>query len=262
MATGIDSRKATLQRAGAAFGFSLLLHASLLAAALWLFGSVRGEHADARSLQVTLAPAPSAVTSTQAVVAAAAATARPALHPAAGAASPTRAPRQAVITVDAPAETEAERRLREALAAMAAEDIVPPAHSLESADAGDASVMAAAADAMTPSASAVAGADAARHGFVELHVLDWLAQHRHYPRAARRAGIEGTVHVRFVIDPLGRIGEASIERSSGARSLDRAALDLLGSASPVPGLAQFGLREPLLLRLPIDYRLLRPRAAG
>jgi protein TonB len=113
------------------------------------------------------------------------------------------------------------------------------------------------ADAAAPAASTDApDAD----GFVELHVLDWLAQHRRYPRAAARARIEGVVHVRFKLVPDGRIVDTRLERSSGARILDGAALELLDRASPIPGLAQFAMTRPIELRLPIQYRLRRSKA--
>ncbi len=49
---------------------------------------------------------------------------------------------------------------------------------------------------------------------------------RYYPQAARRAHIEGRVLVRITIDPSGVVSHASVERSSGSRMLDDAALAL------------------------------------
>jgi protein TonB len=246
---------------GAAFALSLAVHAGLVGAALWLFGSPTGAARGETRITVTLAAAPAAS-------AAPAQAPRPVANapvPAAPAAAAppdaaVRAPRPmasaspaAVLASEAEAEDEALRRRPEALAARDAAGIAVPSHS-------QATPVAAAG---ARPAAARTGADAsAQRGFVELHVLDWLAQHREYPRAARRAGLEGTVHVRFVIDPEGRIADAAVERSSGARVLDRAALELLGRASPVPGLAQFGLAQALELRLPIDYRLRRAAPAG
>jgi protein TonB len=246
------------RRPGGAFALSLALHALLLGGAAWLLGVPDGAPRGERLLSVALAPAPVAAADPQppAPVAAPAADgaadgARTAIAPEPAPAA--AAPPAAVLAAEADLDEDAERRRREALAARGIDGIAPPAHSQASP--------AAAAPAMP--AGAPPGADAAvQRGFVELHVLDWLAQHRSYPRAARRAGLEGTVHVRFVIDPEGRIASAAIERSSGARVLDQAALDLLGRASPVPGLAQFGLAQALELRLPIDYRLRRGARAG
>ena len=249
-------------RAGVAFAISLAAHGVALAAVMWLLGSGVPGVRSAPTLSVILAspsPAQPAVDAQQhaitpAVVARDAGTPRPA--PAA-----VEQPREAVITVDVDAQQEAERRRREVLAARDGGAIAPPEFSdPQPVDPGQS----ASADAGTQRdgrSGPASDLDATR-GFVALHVLDWLAQHKQYPRAARRAGIEGVVHVRFVIDPAGRIAQSRIEQSSGARVLDAAALALLQRASPVPGLAQYALAQSLELRLPIDYRLRRASSAG
>lgn len=89
-----------------------------------------------------------------------------------------------------------------------------------------------------------------------VRVLDWLAQHRRYPGAARRARLQGTVEVVVVLMPDGRLVNQRIAQSSGHSILDKAALDLLRRASPVPMSAFFtGEARQLELRLPIIYRL-------
>ncbi len=262
MGARIDRQTGTMQRAGLAFAVSLALHAGVLGAGLWLLGARDGAAHDSHTLSVTLAATPSRATATEPATDAVAAPESPAQDASTGRLSDAGyAPPVAVISSATDAETEAERRLREALAALTAGSIDPPPHSQAATHESPAATAAAPA-VVDSTVATTAGADAAQQGFVELHVLDWLAQHRRYPRAARRAGVEGTVHVRFVIDPLGRIDATAIETSSGARVLDRAALALLDSASPVPGLAQFGLVESMQLRLPIDYRLRRPARAG
>jgi protein TonB len=247
------------RRAGTAFALSLAVHGGLIAAVAWLFGVPDGAPRAERRIDLALAPAPAAPS--QPAPPAPAAAAAPASPPT-DAATPAPVPgprsaaqRSAVLAAEREAEAEAERRRREALAAQDRAAISPPAHSQAGAPAATAAI-AAAPGAGTPGADA-----AAQRGFVELHVLDWLAQHRSYPRAARRARIEGTVEVRFVLDAEGRIADAAVERSSGAAVLDRAALALLDRASPVPGIAQFGLVGTMELRLPVDYRL-RPRPRG
>lgn len=89
----------------------------------------------------------------------------------------------------------------------------------------------------------------------DLRVLDWLAHYRTYPLAARRARIEGVVHLRVTLMPDGRLLAARVELSSGHSLLDRAALDLLARASPLP--ASFGTMrtEQIELQLPIVYRM-------
>ncbi|MBL8299276.1 MAG: energy transducer TonB [Rhodanobacteraceae bacterium] len=89
-----------------------------------------------------------------------------------------------------------------------------------------------------------------------VRVLEWLAQHRRYPGPARRARLQGTVEVVVVLMPDGRLVDQRIAHSSGHDILDKAALDLLRRASPVPMSAFFtGGARQLELRLPIIYRL-------
>lgn len=89
-----------------------------------------------------------------------------------------------------------------------------------------------------------------------VRVLEWLAQHRRYPGPARRARLQGTVEVVVVLMPDGRLVDQRIAQSSGHAILDKAALDLLRRASPVPMSAFFtGEARQLELRLPIIYRL-------
>lgn len=89
-----------------------------------------------------------------------------------------------------------------------------------------------------------------------LHVLEWLGQHRRYPAPARRARLQGTVEIIVVLMPDGRLVGQRISQSSGHALLDKAALELLRRASPVPTSAFFtGEARQLELRLPIIYRL-------
>ena len=89
-----------------------------------------------------------------------------------------------------------------------------------------------------------------------LRVLEWLAQHRRYPASARRARMQGTVEILVVLMPDGRLVNQRIAQSSGHEVLDRAAMDLLRRASPVPSAAFFtGEARQLELRLPVVYQL-------
>lgn len=92
---------------------------------------------------------------------------------------------------------------------------------------------------------------------IEWRVQDWLAQHRHYPRAARRSGAEGTVWVRFVLDRAGSLQGSEVLESSGHAVLDRAALDLLQRAAPFPALPADLAMDEIELVLPIEYDLTR-----
>jgi protein TonB len=48
-----------------------------------------------------------------------------------------------------------------------------------------------------------------------------------YPRAARRSGAQGTVFVRFAVQPDGRVGDCVVTRSSGSPVLDSATCELI-----------------------------------
>jgi TonB family protein len=90
---------------------------------------------------------------------------------------------------------------------------------------------------------------------IRLDLLSWLEQHKRYPMAARRNGVEGSVLVRFVLDADGRLLEKELLQSSGSRHLDSAAMKLLTRAAPYPDLPERLLAETLEVRLPIEYRL-------
>jgi protein TonB len=49
----------------------------------------------------------------------------------------------------------------------------------------------------------------------------------HYPEAARREGAEGVVTLRFEVQTSGKVGTVQIQRSTGRRDLDRAAVEAI-----------------------------------
>ncbi|MFI5375660.1 MAG: TonB family protein [Candidatus Rokuibacteriota bacterium] len=49
----------------------------------------------------------------------------------------------------------------------------------------------------------------------------------HYPEAARRQGVEGTVTLRFEVLASGKVGTVQVQRSAGRADLDRAAVDAI-----------------------------------
>ncbi|WP_349323000.1 TonB family protein [Asticcacaulis sp. MM231] len=63
-------------------------------------------------------------------------------------------------------------------------------------------------------------------------LLSHIERHKRYPTAAR--GRQGVVQVRFSMDREGRVLSSAVSRSSGSGALDRAALDTLKRASPLP----------------------------
>lgn len=85
-----------------------------------------------------------------------------------------------------------------------------------------------------------------------------LNRRKVYPDDARRRGMEGTVRLRFVIDGSGKVLSYSVIGSSGRPSLDRAALQMIRRASPVPApppeILSGGRKE---ITAPIVYSLRR-----
>lgn len=69
-----------------------------------------------------------------------------------------------------------------------------------------------------------------------------------YPLMARRRGMEGTVYVRFRINPEGLPEDISVVKSSGYRVLDRATLNVVKKAAPYPYIES-------RIEVPIVYRL-------
>lgn len=65
-------------------------------------------------------------------------------------------------------------------------------------------------------------------------VLSAILVQRAYPATARRLGREGEARVQFTVDGNGVVSGAEVVLSSGDGSLDRAALDAVSAASPVP----------------------------
>lgn len=102
------------------------------------------------------------------------------------------------------------------------------------------------------------GAAASDGGNPDELVRAWLAMHQHYPRAARRHRIEGTVTLAFALDARGHVVRAEVDGTSGSRVLDRAALDLLGRAEPFPVAATDASTE-LPFEIEVEYRLASTR---
>jgi protein TonB len=49
----------------------------------------------------------------------------------------------------------------------------------------------------------------------------------HYPEAARRDGVEGTVTLRFEVLASGKVGTVQVQRSAGRPDMDRAAVEAI-----------------------------------
>ncbi|MDU8359981.1 energy transducer TonB [Pseudomonas syringae group sp. J309-1] len=65
-------------------------------------------------------------------------------------------------------------------------------------------------------------------------LLKHLAKFKKYPEDARRRGMQGVARLRFVVDADGNVLSYSIAGSSGSPSLDRATMEMIRRAQPLP----------------------------
>lgn len=65
-------------------------------------------------------------------------------------------------------------------------------------------------------------------------LLNHLAKFKRYPEDARRRGQTGTTQLRFVVDSEGRVLSYELTSKSGSASLDRATLEMIRRAQPLP----------------------------
>ncbi len=82
-----------------------------------------------------------------------------------------------------------------------------------------------------------------------------LARYHEYPRRARRLGQEGTPVVIFEFDRNGRLLDTRLRDSSSHELLDRAALQLLKDASPLPEVPAEMKGQSFTYALPVGYKL-------
>jgi periplasmic protein TonB len=85
-------------------------------------------------------------------------------------------------------------------------------------------------------------------------LLHHIEHFQHYPAAARRDHVEGTVLVVFSVRRDGWIANMQIKTSSGQSSLDKEALETLRRAQPLPAIPA-ELPSELNILLPIAFDL-------
>jgi len=84
----------------------------------------------------------------------------------------------------------------------------------------------------------------------------WLEKFKLYPDDARAKSIEGEPIVRIRIDRQGNIRYYIIERSSGSEILDRAAIDMVRRANPVPAVPKDYPQDDMLeFLIPVGFHL-------
>lgn len=203
-----------------ACGASILLHAAAMAAALALLPPVRlpGEVA-VLTVELAVAAAPAEPATVAAPLAA----------PPVAVAEPPPVPAEAPAPKPAPPARPKPVRA----AARAVPSVAPSTGTAVAA----------------PPTPAPAAIDPGwRNGFAA-----WLAQHRRYPDAARREGVEGHATIRVRIAPDGAVTEAEMLAGTGSALLDRAVGELLeavrGARFPfAPGMTQASIAQTVTLR--------------
>lgn len=83
-------------------------------------------------------------------------------------------------------------------------------------------------------------------------VFAHIERHKFYPGAARRQGLEGTVHVRFSLSAAGTVENLAL--LSGPKPLRHAAEQILRRAMPLP-LPPPGIETPLRVEYQMPFRL-------
>lgn len=83
----------------------------------------------------------------------------------------------------------------------------------------------------------------------------WLERHKEYPPQARRRRVEGTALLVFVMDRQGKVLSHRIERGAGDPSLDRAVIEMIERAQPLPAMPESFPQARLEVRVPVQFLL-------
>lgn len=86
-------------------------------------------------------------------------------------------------------------------------------------------------------------------------ILAHLARYKRYPRRARARGDTGIVEIRFSVDRGGAVRDSVLHRSSGSPVLDRAALEMIERAAPLPTPPAGIPDDQLTLVVPVRFAL-------
>ena len=86
-----------------------------------------------------------------------------------------------------------------------------------------------------------------------------LERYKRYPSEAQARGDEGVAQLAFTVDRSGGVHNARIVRSSGSSLLDRATLDLIARAQPLPAPPPDIRGSQIAIVVPINYNLRKTR---
>lgn len=86
-------------------------------------------------------------------------------------------------------------------------------------------------------------------------LLAYLEKHKSYPADARRKRQTGIAYLHFRIDGAGRVMSAEISKSSGHPALDKAVMELIEKASPVPAPPGVFASTGVELTVPVRFQL-------
>ncbi len=86
----------------------------------------------------------------------------------------------------------------------------------------------------------------------EARLLAHLEKYRRYPASAKARREQGVAYVRFRMNRAGRVLDAALLRSSGNAALDRAALETIRRAQPLPAIPEDRADE-LQLSVPVEF---------
>ena len=82
-----------------------------------------------------------------------------------------------------------------------------------------------------------------------------IERHKIYPRNARMRQMEGDVTVRFIITPAGDVRAVEVVKTSGDKSLDRAAIAAVKGAAPFPRASERLFKGEIPLELILGFEL-------
>lgn len=133
-------------------------------------------------------------------------------------------------------------------AAPAVEPAVEPARAqpVESAPAAEAPVAV---------QSPAPAPDPALEDGYRVRIRQAVDEHKHYPRMARRLGLDGRVVVAFTVEADGRLAGVRVVESSGSELLDEAALEAVRKAAPFPSFPAGIERRRWDFTLPLSFSL-------